>query len=928
MHERLDHSGLNALSLFEENFCHPAQLMRASTGYFSFKGWNLLRKILNCMEVRILIGFDENSEDTVKQKMVSLIMDDLSRWHEAERREAIRSIAESMRKGAFTILQSDQLQDMDLRAGDKDHTKVYILDDEIVLAGSANLTDGGLRKNRENLTAIREPVRKVIYIEAFEKAWSASNRFDITAEILALLDKWLSLVDPYDIYLKSVDTLMPRREEYSVKPSYKRPNAYQEDVVNQMERQLEQYNGCILIASTGLGKTVMATETALRLSRKGLVDSVIVFAPAATRSDWEKTVKASRVSMRFFTRNLLDIPEEKGKSALEDMLNELDLVDDKTLIIVDETQYLANRYANPKRNASQRKNGRREREAYKRLREAVQQKKAYIIMMTATPFVKRAQDINNQLSLLPHTGDPISRDKRGQLRLLLSGDEDVTTEWSVPENDHFFESFVKLPISMLITTAYVGKHYCTPTEKGEFLDFPDKRRWLPRIENSLARFPFAFETEMDVIFRDKVLEHRTFKFRDRDFNLQRSQKTITQRVITAWSSSPEALLRILEKASTDTWEETIPFKYPLEERAKRLARIIRKLKQHKPKDDQKLTALKGIIQLAVDEGRKVIVFVEALPTAGYLERNLKKHGWRVVSTISYDKVKDTYRTKPREEAQRILNHFAPVANAGKFRGKVEESDILITSDAFGSGVNLEDASVVINYDLAWTADTIIQRAGRVMRFWEEPRTVQVYTFLPLVGPDASSAVLDAVRRVHRLQQRTSEAVKFSEYFFLMDDNKASSFGDLSQIVIEPLGPITPDTVESMREVSPMLDRRAELRFHPERLAKLGEDIISALGKPFLTVPHLYMLVRVDGRPILILYDVENRRLIPKQDNLILDFIHCSPDEPVALIKVEQIEQEAEACIRLWSKEKQVEPDDVERICTMLIVPKGKADLLV
>jgi len=42
------------------------------------------------------------------------------------------------------------------------------------------------------------------------------------------------------------------------------------------------------------------------------------------------------------------------------------------------------------------------------------------------------------------------------------------------------------------------------------------------------------------------------------------------------------------------------------------------------------------------------------------------------------------------------------------------------------GVNLQDASVVVSYDIAWTPDTIIQRAGRILRFWKEPRKVQLY----------------------------------------------------------------------------------------------------------------------------------------------------------------------------------------------------------
>lgn len=124
----------------------------------------------------------------------------------------------------------------------------------------------------------------------------------------------------------------------------------------------------------------------------------------------------------------------------------------------------------------------------------------------------------------------------------------------------------------------------------------------------------------------------------------------------------------------------------------------------------------------------------------------------------------------------------------------------------------------------------------------------------------------------------------------------------------------------------MLDRRAELRHHSARLEQLDDDIISALEIPNITVPQLFMLIRVENRPVLVLYDIENKRLIPNRDDQILDFIHCKPNESTALVDTDHIERQAEACIKLWCKEKKIEPDEVERICTMLIVQKGKATL--
>ena len=556
-------------------------------------------------------------------------------------------------------------------------------------------------------------------------------------------------------------------------------------------------------------------------------------------------------------------------------------------------------------------------------------------MMTATPFVKRPSDINNQLDLLPHTGEPSLQNNKGQLMLLIGDEENVSRKWSVPNTERFFDEFVKLPISTIITTAYVAKRYCThDPEKGEYLDFPDGRRYLPQVTHYRVRMSLELTEEMDNIFKQGTLSHDTFHFRDRDLRRRRSRRSIEQRSIVDWMSSPEALIRTLDKASRDGWEDKIPFTHDRATRARRLKPVIAKLKNLRKTGGLKFHALMQILAVAIKDNCKVIIFVEALPTAGYLEKMLQTHesDWRVASTVRYDEKEDVYRTKPKREARRILNHFAPIANADKLHSsaEVEPYDILITTDAFGAGINLQDASVVINYDLAWTPDTIIQRAGRVLRFWKDPRKVSVYTFAPEIQSEVMGQAIERVmNRYQSLFEKAKEAVRFSEYFFLLQESgNYQFFGDLSKITIENLGPITTDNLEEEREVSPMLHRRIELRDYKDHVATLPEDLISALEKDGVTTSHLYMLVRVHGRPLLILYDIEAQRVFNKSDDYILDFIRCAPFEPPALIDSEKIEQYAAECITRWCAMKKLSPDDVERICTMLIVPKGKAGLLM
>lgn len=57
-----------------------------------------------------------------------------------------------------------------------------------------------------------------------------------------------------------------------------------------------------------------------------------------------------------------------------------------------------------------------------------------------------------------------------------------------------------------------------------------------------------------------------------------------------------------------------------------------------------------------------------------------------------------------------------------------ETDILISTDAGGEGLNLQFSNCIINYDLPWNPMKIEQRIGRVDRIGQQ-RDVIVYNFI-------------------------------------------------------------------------------------------------------------------------------------------------------------------------------------------------------
>lgn len=101
--------------------------------------------------------------------------------------------------------------------------------------------------------------------------------------------------------------------------------------------------------------------------------------------------------------------------------------------------------------------------------------------------------------------------------------------------------------------------------------------------------------------------------------------------------------------------------------------------------------------------RKVIVFSQYADTAKYVKDALTaKYG----DTVDYAEGGVTAAKK-----QELERHFR--ANGDK--AKADEKLILVTTDVLSEGINLNQAGVVINYDISWNPVRTIQRIGRINR---------------------------------------------------------------------------------------------------------------------------------------------------------------------------------------------------------------------
>lgn len=99
----------------------------------------------------------------------------------------------------------------------------------------------------------------------------------------------------------------------------------------------------------------------------------------------------------------------------------------------------------------------------------------------------------------------------------------------------------------------------------------------------------------------------------------------------------------------------------------------------------------------------------------------------------------TSRTKNITEK---VKRFAPKANN---YATDEPLDVLIATDVLSEGLNLQDANVVVNYDLHWTPVKLIQRIGRIDRIGSEHDEIYIYNFFPETKLESKLGLIEKVR---------------------------------------------------------------------------------------------------------------------------------------------------------------------------------------
>ena len=263
---------------------------------------------------------------------------------------------------------------------------------------------------------------------------------------------------------------------------------------------------------------------------------------------------------------------------------------------------------------------------------------------------------------------------------------------------------------------------------------------------------------------------------------------------------------------------------------------MKELKKFKPSDDSKVAALRKMLTKEDSplSRHKVLIFTEFADTARYLKQQLadaKVPGLAVVDGSTSGKARVG-----------IIRRFAPYYNgtspAELARDGHEEIRVLVSTDVLSEGLNLQDATFLINFDLHWNPVRLMQRIGRVDRRMnpqiekeidrdhpdraEIRGTVQYWNFLP---PDDLNTLLTLYSRVTHKTLRISKTLGIEGKRLLREDD---DYEDLKEFN---------ETYDGIKTQSPLEKLRLEyqqlLTEHPD----LADRLEKLPGRVFSGMPH-------------------------------------------------------------------------------------------
>jgi hypothetical protein len=500
---------------------------------------------------------------------------------------------------------------------------------------------------------------------------------------------------------------------------------FQEGAVVRARRALDRWGGAIIADDVGLGKTYMA----LALIEEALAGGhdILVTVPASLRATWLGLLGRLPRSgeARVHMRSHAQLSRGSYAEGLSGRLG---------LIVVDE----AHRFRNPRS---------RRHAALLELATG-----ARVVLLTATPINNGTGDLHALLQLLAADdafhplGVPSLRDIFDPLR----------------GTDRAALSRVLNEIMIRRTRSMVGDPGATMPRRAppRVVRYADPRlRAAARVIAGLELTPLvAFDSEsrseaagdVRALVRLGLLKRLESGATAARISLERHRQFLRM-----FASAMDAGYRVTPIARqshgvadpfqlvllplvSDPWPAGVPMA-PIRRSVLRdlgaVDRILSTL--HGP--DPKLAALYHLLRSLGPD--KVVVFSEFRDTAEAL--------WAALAPrFRVGRVDGAGGWLGRQRASRmaVLHRFAPRAHGRAAPPDLQRVDVLFATDVAAEGLNLQDASHVVCYDLPWNPVRILQRIGRIDRLGSDHAEVFPYLFVPADGLEELLGLTGRIRR--------------------------------------------------------------------------------------------------------------------------------------------------------------------------------------
>ncbi len=280
--------------------------------------------------------------------------------------------------------------------------------------------------------------------------------------------------------------------------------------------------------------------------------------------------------------------------------------------------------------------------------------------------------------------------------------------------------------------------------------------------------------------------------------------------------------------------------------------------------DRKLAALATLCEET--HGReKLLIFTQFKDTADYLFRELTRAGSTAIAEVFGG----------MDDISGHIKRFSPTSNNAE-AGVTDALRILITTDTLSEGQNLQDAHIIVNFDLPWAIIRLVQRAGRVDRIGQKAKEILCYCFLPEKGIEK---IIDLHKRLQDRIRSNAELIGSDETFFEGDAI------DLNHVYDETI------SLEEQEDETDLISRaydiwRQATKGNPDlkkKIERLPNVVYSA--KCVDNKQGAIAYIKASNNQHILAQMNEAGEVVSQSQSKILDMLACSRDEPTAAAAV-------------------------------------------